>query len=572
MERLHMNYLRDLIHRLRAGESERRIARDLGISRPTVHKYHQLARMHGFLDAGSVLPDDARLAAVLGEAPHPPRAPSSVEPYAEVVQRLLDQQVEMTAIFQRLCDGYGYPGSYSAVRRYVHRLRPPQPDVVVRVHSAPGEEGQVDFGPVGKLYDPATGRLRTAYVFVATLSYSRHQYAELAFNQKVPTWIALHRRAFESWGGVPKRIVPDNLKAAVLQPLVHDQRLGEAYRRMAQHYGFVVSPTRPGTPRHKGKVENGIRYLQRNFMAGQQFADIHAANARLLIWVQERAGTRQHGTTHQQPLQLFKEREQAALLPLPAEPFTLCEIKPVKVHADCHVVLGGSFYSVPYRYVSQILDAHVSERVIHLFHGLELVATHPRSQAAGEWHTRLEHYPADKAAYLERTPQRCREIGARLGPATSQVVESLLAERPLDRLRSVQAILRLEESVGAERLEAACARALYFGDIRYRRVKEILNAAADRDPLPDMPTAPPARSFVFARSPAEFFTSSGEASYGSLILCCLNCVNSSSPACSTPLTCVPPRPPRDSSALLSSWLCCSTTNWNAAASNVWRVG
>ena len=111
MERLHMNYLRDLIHRLRAGESERRIARDLGISRPTVHKYHQLARMHGFLDAGSVLPDDARLAAVLGEAPHPPRAPSSVEPYAEVVQRLLDQQVEMTAIFQRLCDGYGYPGS-----------------------------------------------------------------------------------------------------------------------------------------------------------------------------------------------------------------------------------------------------------------------------------------------------------------------------------------------------------------------------------------------------------------------------------------------------------------------------
>jgi transposase len=512
MERLHMNYLRDLIHRLRAGESERRIARDLGISRPTVHKYHQLAQGWGFLEAGSALPDDATLVAVLGEAPRPPRAPSSVEPYAEVVQHLLDQGVEMTAIFQRLCDDYGYRGSYSAVRRYVHRLRPSQPDIVVRVHSAPGEEAQVDFGPVGKLYDPASGRLRTAYAFVATLSYSRHQYAELVFDQKVPTWIALHRRAFESWGGVPKRMVPDNLKAAVVRALVDDPLLGEAYRRMAQHYGFLVSPTRPGTPRHKGKVENGIRYLQRNFMAGQQFADIQAANVRLRLWVQERAGTRQHGTTHQQPLRLFKECEQAALLPLPAEPFTLCEIKPVKVHTDCHVVLDGSFYSVPYRYVGQTLDAHVGERVIQLFHGPQLIATHPRSQAAGEWHTRLEHYPADKAAYLQRTPQRCRQIAARLGPATSQVVESLLAERPLDRLRAVQAILRLEESVGAERLEAACARALYFGDIRYRRIKQILNAAVDRDPLPDSPTAPPARSFAFARLPAEFFVPSRESS------------------------------------------------------------
>jgi len=510
MERLHMNYVRDLIHRLRAGESERRIARDLGISRPTVHKYHELARAHGFLQAGSALPDDAMLSSVLGEAPRPPRAASSVEPYGQTVQQLLEQQVEMTAIFQRLSDDYGYRGSYSAVRRYVHRVCPTEPGAVVRVHVAPGEEAQVDFGPVGRLFDPDSGRLRTAYVFVAILSYSRHQYAELVFDQKVRTWIGLHRRAFESWGGVPKRIVVDNLKAAVVQALVHDPVLGEAYRRMAQHYGFVISPTRPGTPQHKGKVENGIRYVQRNFMAGQQFADIHAANGRLRIWVHERAGTRQHGTTHQPPLVLFKEREQAALLPLPAEPFTLCEIKRVKVHPDCHTVIDGSFYSVPYRYIGQSLDAQVSERVVQLFHGQELVATHPRSQEAGQWHTRLEHYPADKAAYLERTPERCRQVAARLGAATSQVVATLLAERPLDRLRSVQAILRLEESVGGERLEAACARAVHFGDVRYRRIKEILNSAADREPLPGMISTLPTRPFTFARCPEEFFAAPQE--------------------------------------------------------------
>jgi transposase len=510
MERLHMNYLRDIIHRLRCGESQRRIARDTAISRPTIQKYGMLAEREGFLRPDTDLPDDATLLAVLGAPPRPPRTPSSVEPYAEIVQELLEQHVEMTAILDRLRQNYGYSGSYSAVRRYVHQIRPRTPEVMVRVQTLPGEEAQVDFGPVGKLCDPASGRLRTAYAFVATLSYSRHQYAELVFEQKVSTWIALHRHAFESWGGVPKRIVPDNLKAAVLQVLVDDVVLAEPYRRMAQHYGFMISPTRPGTPRHKGKVENGIHYVERNFMAGQEFADIRLANARLTNWVREKAGTRNHGTTHQPPLLLFSQQEQAALLPLPPEPFTLCEIKPVKVHIDCHVTIAGSYYSVPFRYVGQTLDAHIGERVVQLFSAQQLIASHERSLKPGTWHTRLEHYPADKAAYLERTPTRCREIAARLGPATSQVVETLLAERPLDRLRSAQGILRLQESVGAQRLEAACARALHFDAVSYREIKAILNAALDQEPLPGETTVAAKGHFAFARSPREFFAPARE--------------------------------------------------------------
>ena len=502
-----MNYLRDLIHRLRVGESERQISRDLRISRVTVHRYHELAEREGFLKPGTCMPEDGAILAALGEAPQPPRRASTVEPYAEVVGWLLDQQVEMVAIFQRLRDDHGFTGSYSSIRRYVHRIRPPEPKVVVRVQTAPGEEAQVDFGPVGKLVDPATGRLRPAYAFVATLSYSRHQYAELVFDQKVPTWIALHRRAFESWGGVPRRIVPDNLKAAVVEALIHDPVLGEAYRRMAQHYGFVISPTKPRAARHKGKVESGVHYLQRNFMAGQDFADLQVANQRLAVWVRDTAGTREHGTTHQPPLKLFYGHELAALLPLPVEPFNLREILPVKVHPDCHVVIAGSFYSVPYRYVGHTLDAHVGERIVQLFAGEELIASHERSPAPGQWHTRLEHYPAAKAAYLERTPARCRRLAVQVGPATQQVVETLLAERPLDRLRAVQAILRLEETVGSRRLEAACARALYFGDVRYRRIKQILNAALDQEPLPEALPQPVQRSFAFARSAAEFFVS-----------------------------------------------------------------
>lgn len=505
MEHLHMNHIRDLIHRLRVGESERRIAADMGIARPTVHKYHQLAKEQGYLDTDAALPDDETLQKVLGPGPRPPRHISSVEPYAEVVKALRKQGVEMVALWQRLRDTYGYTGSYSAVRRYVAHLEPERTTSYTRVQTAAGEELQVDFGSVGQLFDPDGGRLRTAYVFVATLSYSRHQYAELVFDQKVPTWISLHRRALESFGGVPQRIVPDNLKAAVIRALVHDPVLGEAYRQLAQHYGFLISPTRPHTPRHKGKVENGVHYVQRNFMAGQAFADIRCANQHLQDWVREVAGVRDHGTTHQAPLHLFREVERAALQALPAEPFSLCEIRTAKVHPDCHVVVAGSYYSAPYAYVGQRLDVYVRESVVELYQGQTLVATHLRCQAPGQWQTRVEHYPEHKAAYLQRTPDACRQQAARLGPAASTVVETLLADRPVDRLRSVQAILKLEETVGAQRLEAACARAVYYGDHRYRRIKEILNAALDREPLPDPPVAQPPTPHTFARPATDFF-------------------------------------------------------------------
>ena len=141
-------------------------------------------------------------------------------------------------------------------------------------------------------------------------------------------------RSYYGFGGVPERVVPDNLKPAVRKALVHDPVLGEAYRRLALHYGFLVSPTVPYTPRHKGKVESGVHYVKRNFLAGQEFVDLRVANQRLAVWVREVAGTRIHGTTRQVPLRLFYDYEQALLQPLPATPFSLLQIKPVKVHPD----------------------------------------------------------------------------------------------------------------------------------------------------------------------------------------------------------------------------------------------
>lgn len=500
-----MNHIQDIIRRLQLGEGERRIARDMNISRGTVRKYHELAKEKNYLEKASELPSDSDLKEMLGPGVQAPKQESTVEPYREKIRSWVEQGVEMTAIWLRLQENYGYKGGYSSIRRFVHRLDPVEPEVFIRVHSEPGADMQVDFGTVGQLYDPVTKRLRTAYVFVATLGYSRHQYAELVFDQKIATWIALHKRTFEYFGGVPQRVIPDNLKAAVLQAAVHDPVLGEAYRRMALHYGFLISPTIPHTPRHKGKVESGVHYVKRNFFAGQEFVDIQVGNVHLREWILNTAGVRKHGTTSEAPLHLFHETEKARLQPLPLQPFQLMDIHTVKVHPDCHVAISGSFYSVPFGYVGQELAAHVSENFVEIYKGLDLVTTHPRSTRPGQWHTRMEDYPPAKAAYLTRTPSYCVKQATKIGPSTLNVVEQLLADRPLDRLRSVQAILQLEESVGSKRLEAACARAVHFGDIRYRQIKLILNAALDCEPLPEAQPAKPVLSHTFARSGEEFF-------------------------------------------------------------------
>lgn len=512
MERKHVNIIREIIYRIRQGESERQIAIDTGISRPTIHKYKMLAEEKGYLDIKKEMVEEGELLAALGPKIGPPRIPSSIEPHRDYVTEMRKQGVEMMAIWQRLRDEYGYKGSYSSVRRFARQIeKDKEPECFVRVHTAPGEEMQVDFGYVGKLYDSQKGAIRNAYVFVATLGYSRHQYAELVFDQSTPTWIGLHRRSFEYFEGAPKIIVPDNLKAAVKKIVSSDPVLGEAYRRMAQHYGVLIRPTRPRTPEHKGKVENGVHYVQRNFVAGRTFTDIQAANKQLKRWITEIAGVRQHGTTRQAPLALFAQDEQAALLPLPKDPFVLNEIRMAKVHQDCHIQVNGSYYSVPYRYVGKRVSVHISDKMIEIYNQQqELLCTHVLLRQKGRWSTRNEHYPAHKAAYLQKTPDYCLKEAKRIGPSTHTVATKLFEDNALQRLRSVQGILRLEETVGKERLEAACKRALFFGDFQYRRIKDILNAALDREPLPEPDPIPESQPHLFARDVMEFFTPAQE--------------------------------------------------------------
>jgi transposase len=506
MERLTVPQITDILYRLQRGQSERAIARDLSLSRDAVRRYRQFATEHQLLEPSATLPSEAALFQLLGPAPTPPSRTSQLEAYRTIIEPLLDRGVEKQAIHQRLTRSHGYTGSYSALCRYVERIRPKEPNVTVRIETAPGEQAQVDFGTIGSLYDARTGKSRTAHAFVMTLSYSRHMYVEFVFDQTIATWIRCHNNAFRFFRGCPREVVVDNLKAAVLSHALEDPVLCEPYRKMARHYGFLVHPCRPRTPRHKGKVENGVHYVKRNLVGASDFHDREDANEKGLDWCLNQAGLREHGTTHEMPLARFQQTEREALLPLPEEPFELRSVQPARVHPDCHVVFEGSYYSAPYTYAGKTVDLHAYEKVVQLYDGVDLLVTHERATRKGQRLTRLEHYPEEKAAYLTKTPDVCRLMAQEIGPSCTTVVDHLFSERVSDHLRAVHALLRLGGEYGPERLEAACKRAVHFGRPQYVNVKSILKAGLDSEPLPgQVEPTPKARAFRHERTSAEFF-------------------------------------------------------------------
>lgn len=497
----------EVLRLLQLQKSDRAIAAALGINRKTVGKYRAWAASQSLL-ARAELPSREELHRRLAETwpgALPPQNVSSVTPFREIISELREQGVEVAAIFQRLQDEHGYIGSYSSVWRFVSTLEPQRSDAVVRIEVKAGEEAQVDFGYAGQMLDPSSGKLRPAWAFVMVLSYSRHQYVEFVFDQKSTTWLLCHRHAFEYFGGTPERVVVDNLKAAIVRAAWDDPEVQRAYRECAEHYSFLIAPCRPGTPEHKGKVEQGgVHYVKRNFLAGRRPGASDAANQAVLQWCEQVAGQRRHGTTKQQPLLRFRQVEQAALRPLPATPYEPSVWKHVKLHRDCYVVFEQAFYSAPYTLVGQSLWLRAGARTVELYNAAyQRVAIHDRATLPGQRLTRIEHLPPAKVPGLLLTRPGCQAQAAAIGPQTSALVEALLTHRPEDRLRTAGRLLRLADRFTPARLEAACARAQAYGDGDYVTVKHILVAELDQQPLAvawPMPVTPR----VFARAAAEF--------------------------------------------------------------------
>jgi transposase len=503
--------LRELIRVLRAGESDRRIAELLGHNRRTIIRYRQWATEQGLLTGE--LPTAATLQRLLQETlppTLPPQQTSSVARYADEIKVMRERGMEVAAIRGRLEERHGHPISYSAVWRFVRRLEPTTPHPVVRIEVTPGSEAQVDFGYAGCHLDPVTGQLRKSWVFVMVLSWSRHAYAEVVFDQRVETWLLCHAHAFAFFGGVPERLVPDNLKAAVVRASFGgDPVIQRAYRECAEHYGFRIDPNPPRSPHLKGKVEQGgVHYVKRNFLAGREPTRSGELNQALWRWCREIAGQRIHGTTKHRPLMRFEQTEQATLLPLPRIPYDPASWKQVRVYRDCYVTVDGAYYSVPFRLVGQAVWVRVGSRTVSIYTSdHDLVATHDQAREPGQRQTQLDHLPSGKVVGITLSRDGCRQQAAAVGPATTALVEQLLAHRPEDRLRSAGRILRLAAAYSPARLEQACARAQHFGEADYPTVKRILTAGLEAAPVATTEVSPVMPRYTFVRQASEFVTS-----------------------------------------------------------------
>jgi transposase len=526
-KRTDMHRLRELVRLHRLDTGAREVARLLGLSPNTERRYREALQQAGLLqgpvDAVPTL-EDLR-AAVFKHAPPavPEQQKSSLERYRERVVALEAKGLGPTAIYDRLrSEDAEFRGSIGAVKRLVTRIQrergPRQEDVAIPVITEAGELAQVDFGYTGHLWDPDTGRVRKAWVFVMVLAHSRHQFARVVFDQRTETWISLHQQAFQAFGGVPRTLVPDNLKAAVIHAAfgVSDPTcaLNRSYRELAQHYGFKVDPTPPAAPKKKGKVESAVKYVKNNALRGRHGESIADINRYLERWVVEIAGTRCHGTTGKKPLEVFEAEERATLLALPARAYEPVTWKKATVHQDSHVVFGGRMYSVPWRLLGREVWLRATPTSVVIYCDDERAATHRRA-GKGTWSTDEAHLPAERAALRHRGSTYWQGRAERLGADVGQVVRELFeSDNVLSQLRQVQAIVTHLEKFPVERAQAACRRASFYGNVSYRAIKNILAKALDRDPLPTpstqqtvWPDAP-----RFARAPTTW--AENEVSHG----------------------------------------------------------
>ncbi len=501
----------EILDHWQAGRSIRAIARSLGAGRPTVHKYISMAEAYGYRPGIPPPPQGWR--AFLQEV-----APEAFDPVAQskvfAELRSLRTQIEesladtslMTA-WQRLRDERRIKASYSSFRRYVQKHLPgalERPHITVRREDpSPGEEAQIDFGYLGLWDDPAAGKKCRLWAFTMVLSHSRHMFACAVRHMDQSAWLDSHVAGFEFWGGVPARLVSDNLKPGVLKPDLYDPCFNRGYEELAHHYGVLIDPARAGKPKDKPRVERMMPYLRDSFWAGRDFSSFQEINREMRQWCLKVAGLRIHGTTRQRPLEVFSAVEQAVLRVLPPEPFEIATWGKAKVGVDCYFYAGGSGYTIPYSCAGKEVIVRITHKLVQAYLGYELVKTHvrvPKGRRATDW----DDFPPEKAAFFRRTPDWCRRQAAQMGEEVTKTVESLLEDHLLYHLRQIHGILRLAEKYGASRLNAACDRANTFGDPSYRTVKTILEKGLDHEMAFAAPIIPAGRTAgAFLRGPQE---------------------------------------------------------------------
>jgi transposase len=468
------------------GWSQRRIARELGVNRETVARHLKENAKSIAAAAGPV--DSKPAKAPPGSDPNnhdskPAKAPtgsrSICQPFQETIHAKLEQGLSAQRIFQDLVNDHGFSGKYHSVRRFVAKLNQSTPLPFRRIEVAPGEEAQVDFG-TGIPIVEENGRCRRTHVLRVVLSHSRKAYCEVVYRQTTESLIRCLENAFWHFGGVPKTLVPDNLKAAVLKADWYDPELNPKLRSFCEHYGTVLLPTKPRTPRHKGKVERGVDYVQENALKGHTFRSLREQNEHLLHWETTVADTRIHGTTQKQVAKHFQENERHALGVLPCERFPCYQEGQRKVSRDGHVAIDKSYYSVPPEYLGHTLWARWDSHLVRILNDrLEVICTHA-TQPKGKFSTLTEHIASEKISVVERGTDWLLQKVSYVGPHTRKWALALVANRGIEAVRVLQGLLSLTNKHPSNVVEKACETAESYQEYRLATIRKLIQHSAPK--------------------------------------------------------------------------------------------
>jgi len=470
------------------GHSNKQIALSCKIARSTVSEYLDRAQRAGLTWPLDATLDDGALEALLFPDKHAIVSSARSMPSMEYLHRELKRKgVTLQLLWYEYKetnpDGYQYSQFCNLYQQWQKKL-----DVTLRQKHRAGEKLFIDYcGQTVPIIDSATGEITQAEIFIAALGASSYTFAEASPGQDLPSWIRSHVHAFEFFGGVPKILVPDNLKAGVTHPCRYEPDVNPTYQDLAQHYATTVIPARVRRPRDKAKVESAVFVAERWILAALRnhtffsVAELNRAIAKELVKLNNRK-FKKIDTTRRQ---LFESIDRPALKALPTTPYEYASWKKAKVNIDYHIEIDRHCYSVPYQLAREHVDVRITASTVEVLFKNRRVASHQRSYRQGGFTSLYEHMPKSHQKHLEWTPSRLIHWAEKNGPKTKQLVTHILDSRthPEQGFRSCLGIMRLATHYSPQRLEKACGRALSIKAFSYKSVKSILKNGLEQQTL-----------------------------------------------------------------------------------------
>ena len=417
---------------------------------------------------------------------------SLLDPYKAFVEATLAKHPRLRATrLLEMVRQRGYTGSVWPLRRFVRRARPiGRHEAFFRLSTLPAEQAQVDWGSFGTIAIGTTRRPLSCFVMV--LSWSRALFARFVLDQTLESFLRCHVAAFAAFGGVPRAILYDNLKTAVLERVGDVIRLHPRLLDLAGHYHFAPQPVAVARGNEKGRVERAIRYLRESFFAARAFSSVEQVNGQLDRWIVETAHARiVPGDPQKRSVAEALEQERTRLLPLPAHAFPCDYVRAVTSGKSPYVRFDGNDYSIPHTLVRKPLTLVASDATVRLLDGDNEVARHARSYERGRQLEVEEHLAALAADKRRAREHRGKNRLAAACPTATAFLDKVALHGGHVGGTTAR-LLRLLEQHGAEELETALAEAYLRGAFAAQSVAHVLEQRrrARRAPVPFEPVLP----------------------------------------------------------------------------------